>query len=636
MKLLQTVLIVLMLTMTNVSAADKNSFLVLCYHDVRDDVSSVDDQATVATRTEDLIAQFSWLKGNGYTVISLDDVLAAKHGVRQLPEKSVMLTFDDGYRGIYERVFPLLKLFNYPAVVGLVGKWLEPVDYVEYDNKRFPRDNFVQWKQVKEMSDSGLVEIASHSYNLHNGVVANPQLNSMPAMVSRIYDPKSQSYEDDDSYAKRVMDDLHRNSLLIEKHTGKIPRTVIWPYGEFNAVAHKTANRLGLKLGFTLGDSLATARKTTAMNRILVGHNMELNDFAWLVRHHVRKQPVRVAHVDLDYVIDANPAQQERNLSQLLDRIKALQINTVFLQAYADADGDGVADALYFPNRHLPVRADLFSRVAWQLRTRSGVNVYAWMPMLAFKIDHLPRVKALGQSAEGGYYRLSPFDTEVRKTIEEIYEDLGKHAYFSGLLFHDDGFLTDFEDASEAALQRYRQWGFPPSIEAIRTNSELSREWMKHKTATLIEWTKQLEDTVRHFRPHLRTARNIYSRVILEPEAEAWYAQSLTEFSKAYDYTAVMAMPRLEQAEDPQQWLQQLARTTKLINGGLDNIVFELQSRDWWKQEAISDEEIAAQIRLLQSEGIINYGYYPDNFIEQQPGIERIRPLMSIKRIPEF
>ena len=48
--------------------------------------------------------------------------------------------------------------------------------------------------------------------------------------------------------------------------------------------------------------------------------------------------------------------------------------------------GGKIADALYFPNQVLPVRADLFSRVAWQLRTRARVQVYAWMPVLAFRL----------------------------------------------------------------------------------------------------------------------------------------------------------------------------------------------------------------------------------------------------------
>ena len=62
-----------------------------------------------------------------------------------------------------------------------------------------------------------------------------------------------------------------------------------------------------------------------------------------------------------------------------------MQPKSVYLQAYADPKGTGVAESVYFPNRHLPMRSDLFSRAAWQLNTRANVQVYAWMPVLAFR-----------------------------------------------------------------------------------------------------------------------------------------------------------------------------------------------------------------------------------------------------------
>ena len=98
---------------------------------------------------------------------------------------------------------------------------------------------------------------------------------------------------------------------------------------------------------------------------------------------------MRVAHVDLDYVYDPDPAQTDRNLGELVQRILDLQINTVFLQAYSDPTGDGLVRSVYFPNRWLPVRADLFNRAAWQLHNRANVMVYAWMPVLALSLIHI-------------------------------------------------------------------------------------------------------------------------------------------------------------------------------------------------------------------------------------------------------
>src|SRR5262245_34102940 len=90
-------------------AAD--AFRVICYHDVQADVRVMPD--LFAVDTAELVSQFSWLKENGYQVIGLDDVIAAREGRRPLPDRAVMLTFDDGYRSVYTRVYPLLRLFNY-------------------------------------------------------------------------------------------------------------------------------------------------------------------------------------------------------------------------------------------------------------------------------------------------------------------------------------------------------------------------------------------------------------------------------------------------------------------------------------------------------------------------------------------
>src|SRR5258708_606384 len=141
------------------------SYRVLCYHDVQEDVRWNPDR--YAVDSAQLVAQFAWMKDNGYRVVSLDDVIAAREGRRPLPAKAVVLTFDDGFRSVYTHVFPLLKLFNYPAIVALSGRWLDaaPGETVEYEGKQVARERFLSWEQIREMADSGLVEMASHSYD---------------------------------------------------------------------------------------------------------------------------------------------------------------------------------------------------------------------------------------------------------------------------------------------------------------------------------------------------------------------------------------------------------------------------------------------------------------------------------------
>ncbi len=335
-------------------------------------------------------------------------------------------------------------------------------------------------------------------------------------------------------------------------------------------------------------------------------------------------KPIIAAQVDLDYVYDADRAQQEHNLALLIDRVQGLGITTVWLQAFADPDGDGVARELYYPNRFLPMRADLFHKVAGSLR-RAGVEVYAWLPLLA--LDPGPghgdllvhSFRDQGNEKPGSGLRLSPFHPLARKIIRGIYEDLAVGGPLDGILFHDDGTLSDFEDDSPAARKVYQQAGFPGSIGAIRSNPALYRRWSSFKTRYLVDFSLSLLDTVRRIRPGIRSARNLYALAVLQPQSEEWLAQSLPLFLQAYDYTVLLAMPYMEEAADPEQWLKRLARKGLARTLRPQSLVFELQTVDWRQRRKISSPEIVRQVRLLRQQGALSFAYYPDDFFHDHP-----------------
>ncbi len=405
---------------------------------------------------------------------------------------------------------------------------------------------------------------------------------------------------------------------MIERRTGHRPRAMVWPYGRYNEPLTGLAARLGMPLSFDLGDHGYNALQDgDVIRRALIPHGATLESLIETLNEPARHQPIRTVQVDLDYVYDPDSAQQERNLDHLLDRIKALGINTVYLQAFADPDGDGAADALYFPNRHLPVRADLFNRAAWQLATRAGVKVYAWLPVLAYVPDEgspLREQRVTHDSADDGhtprYPRLSPFSAEAREFIGDIYEDLAVHASIDGLLFHDDAMLGEDEDASDAAIEVHtRQWELPATLAEIRASPGLAQEWARRKTEALINLTDMLAARVRVFQPQIKTARNLYAPVALDATAESRFAQSLPLSLAHYDYTAILAMPYLEAQSHPRAWLEKLVAHVSREPDGLARTVFELQSVDWRDRTAVDTADLRAQMDLLRRLGVRHFGY---------------------------
>jgi len=616
--------------------AKEHSFVVLNYHDILSAEEARRSLNKMDVGVEHLEQHLNWLKNKGYKIISVQNVLDAAAGQGTLPDKAALLTFDDGYLSFYTHVFPLLKKYHYPATVALVGTWMD--GNVTADE---PGKPLLNWDQVREMQQSGLVEVASHSYDLHKGVNANPQANSQAAAVTRLYDDPMLVYETDEQYRERINAALLKSAEFIFQHAGVRPRVMVWPYGEYNQLTVQASREAGMPMTMGLVDGLNTLADMSALRRLIMVDNPDVNQFAELVTGLRVDKSIRVAHLDMDYLYDKDPEQTEHNLDAVIQRIKDMRINTVYLQAYADPDGDGNADELYFPNRHLPVKQDLFSRVAWQLKTKARVRVYAWMPIMAYeaKVPESWYVQewrdGKAQSASHIYTRLSPFNPEARQYVAEIYEDLAKHCNFEGILFHDDGILSDYEDVSPLALAYAKEvGGLPDQFEQLHATSQMRMAWAQQKTEVISQFTDELASRVRIYRPGIKTARNFYALPLLKPYSEEWYAQSFKSFLAHYDYVAIEAMPFMEEAEEPKQWLTQLVKAAAKQPDGLKKTVFELQSVNWKTGQKIPMPIFVEQLELLKKLGVNHIGYYPDNVFEDQPRLADLQQHFSLPSQP--
>ncbi len=574
MKILKILSLVLILNL-HLTASElflkKNSFQILCYHNV---VDKIVDTKIMSITTDQLIEQFKWLKANGYNIINIDDILKAKNGEKDLPQKAVLLTFDDGYKSFYTRIYPLLKLFDFPAVYALVGRWMQtPLgEDILYGNTLRPRELLLDWDEVNEMIRSGLVEIASHSYDSHHGIIANPQGNLQPALTTLKFDPKTRRYERVDEYIKRVDFDIKKSSDVIYKYTGYRARAIAWPYGAYNAIVQKIARKYGMNLTLTLDDGVNTPKDIAALKRILIGNASGFKTFYWSMKE-PGFAPNRSLFIDIDDIYDKDAKKANEKLGKVIEKIAKLKISTVVLKAYSDVDNDGFADSLYFPNSVLPMKADLLNRVAWQLKSRAKIDgVYVRMPLSAFEF-HDKKFSVTNNKAD-------------IKKIKQIYFDMAKQSFFEGVLF-DITQKTDYTDAK-----------------------------------TLIKTADILKKKMRYF------TKEITLGVLMDMKRVfSLNKNDLKKILTTFDHTFIdmKTMPKDKRASKKR--LLELIKKVRIFTGALQKCDFVFNE---------NRGDFLYQSKLLLVNKAVNLSYKPGNFVKESDGakLAALIDLLSLKDSP--
>ena len=120
------------------------------YHHIVENASDTNGMSVTAAQFR---ADMEWLIDRGYSFVLPRELVYGE----PLPEKPVMVTFDDGYRSNYDLLFPILQELDVKIVLALI------VSMPDYHHSTA----FLSWDMCREMQDSGLVEFGSHTYNLH-------------------------------------------------------------------------------------------------------------------------------------------------------------------------------------------------------------------------------------------------------------------------------------------------------------------------------------------------------------------------------------------------------------------------------------------------------------------------------------
>ena len=209
---------------------------VLYYHSIEPSESN-----ELILAPERLREQLQYIKDAGYTTLTMREVYDHLVNNAPIPEKSILITFDDGYMDNYTYAYPLLKEFNMKATIFLMTVGVDEGFYISSD-------------QMKEMSDYG-IDIECHTIN-------HVRLGEL-------------SYEEQ-------LKEITESRDFIEKVTGKDVISIAYPYGNYNDDTLRAVQDAGYSLAFGISNGKANRTDNIfALNRIYVNSLETMDQFIY-------------------------------------------------------------------------------------------------------------------------------------------------------------------------------------------------------------------------------------------------------------------------------------------------------------------------------------------------------------------
>jgi len=223
---------------------------ILCYHQfTAHDTASQRLEVSAATFEQ----QLAYLIENDFILLSFGDLREILAGERPIPAKGVVITIDDGYRSVYEVAWPILKkygaratLFNYSDFIGAPAA--------------------MTWEQMREMADSGLIEVESHGKS-HASLAPGP------------------GEADTAAYTDRVRGEIAGANTAFRRHLGREPSYLSYPYGDSSEIAARVARDEGILLAATVtrGDNTVFS-DPYLLHRTMIYNSTDMADFRKLLR----------------------------------------------------------------------------------------------------------------------------------------------------------------------------------------------------------------------------------------------------------------------------------------------------------------------------------------------------------------
>jgi peptidoglycan/xylan/chitin deacetylase (PgdA/CDA1 family) len=322
------------------------SVTVLCYHHIIPEALP-ESLNTIVTLSE-FEDQMKYLYEHGYYTASLKDIQEFLYNKQKLPEKTVVITFDDGYESNYIYAYQVLKKYDLKAVIFIIGSKMVD-DGQAQDPNAIDKLSF---DQIKEMAGSGLVEFGNHTFDAHDFINGQPYLLSM----------------DQDG----VLLDFEQVNNVFNKIGLSNPISIAYPFGKFNDAWVTAAKVYDYKLGFTVNKGFVYQDSPPMnLNRIIVPPDTTPEKFRALLQ-------------------DDSPALPEGFEESIMLRIgsdTAYVFGKPLLLESAPIIVNGVAmTPLDFFKEQLGCDV-IWDPILYQVATRVGYEDISWFSLTAYPVD---------------------------------------------------------------------------------------------------------------------------------------------------------------------------------------------------------------------------------------------------------
>ncbi len=224
------------------SATDTVCVPIIMYHNILKTNSRSSKFIVTENQFEE---DLKYLKEKGYNTVVMEDLVAYVYDNKPLPEKPIVLSFDDGYYNNYVYAYPLLKEYGYRGVLSVIGYY---TDLYTENGEKNENYSHVTWDDIKEMSTSGVIELQNHSYNLHS---TDKGRNGS----------KKKKGESQEEYKKVLTEDLKKLQTNFEEKMNQTPSTYTYPFGSVSEASYDIIKEMGFKCSLSCESGINNVSK---------------------------------------------------------------------------------------------------------------------------------------------------------------------------------------------------------------------------------------------------------------------------------------------------------------------------------------------------------------------------------------